>query len=390
MQIFYYNRKHGFIPLYIIARDSEECKDWIAELRSACHMNKDMLLYYHPGAYKGSSWTCCRRKDRSTMGCHPTHALLSRGQSSYTDIRRRISASDIGVVEHEGGGLRQGGMPKSKSSVAVSQSSVQKQKQRGAEGGTTRSTSFVDMTSFLHNGHKKGASNAVRMSNKQSGTGGDISDSCITLPVERMEGIKDMEEEKATPRTRDTADVTTNIVKHSPRPKCGHSHVSAGSSSSPVHLHLNTSWTQLNIQRVSSASSGGSQPSSLKTPSCPTQLKSPTFIPEGHVASLSARRREMELMTHNVSALSQPDLPPSPDFVSASDMYYSTGEERSSSVPLLDFNPKKMKSALSCRPSNQHRSGGRHKTGAGSAAKKAGPPTINPRISDVQPFIIHL
>lgn len=404
VQIFYYNRKHGFIPLYIIARDDEECKEWVDELRGACHLNKDMLLYYHPGAYRGSGWTCCRQKDRSTMGCHPTHALLTRGQSNYSDLRRRISASDSGILEHVGGSPRKGGIPKSKSIAAVNQSSMHKQKQRGAEGGTTRSTSFVDMTSFVYDGHKKGSSTATKVATKHSGTGGEISDSCITLPVERMEGVKETEEERGTPRARGIVDLKTKIVVHSPRSTHSHraqqtklsdgSCASGGSSSSPVHLHLNTSWSQLSMQRISSASSAGSQPSSLKNPSyptqltCPAHLASPPFVPAVDVNNLSARRREMELMTH-VSALSQPDSPPSPDFVSASDMYYSTGEERSSSVPLLDFS-KKLKPAVSQRPHAQHRSGGKRGRGVGPNTVKAGPPMINPRVSDVQPFIIHL
>lgn len=370
-------------------------------------MNKDMLLYYHPGAFRGNSWTCCRQKDRSTMGCHPTHALLTRGRSNYTDIRRRISASDSGNLEQEGGAPKKKGIPKSKSAVAVGQT---KQKQRGAEGGTTRSTSFVDMTSFLHDGSKKRSSTAARMSTKHSGTGGDISDSCITLPVERMEGVKEGEGDGATHRTGGTVDFMTNAVLHSPRPAHGHKAQQtklnngscASTGSSPPHLHLNTSWSHLSVHRISSASSGGSQPSSGKNPSCPTQLTcpaqltcpthllSPTLVPEWGVNNLSARRREMELMTHNVSALSQPDSPPSPQFVSASDMYYSTGEERSSSVPLLDFSTKKMKPVTSHPPHTQHHSAGKRGRETGYAAVKGGPPMINPRISDVQPFIIHL
>lgn len=363
-------------------------------------MNKDMLLYYHPGAFRGNSWTCCRQKDRSTMGCHPTHALLTRGHSNYTDIRRRISASDSGNLEHEGGAPKKGGIPKSKSAVAVSQT---KQKQRGAEGGATRSTSFVDMTSFLYDGNKKRSSTPARMATKHSGTGGDISDSCITLPVERMEGVKEVEGEGATPRTRGTGDPMTNVL-HSPRPTYGHNAQQAklnngscaSTGNSPPHLHLNTSWSHLSVHRISSASSGGSQPSSGKNPSCPTQLTcpahlpSPPLVPEWGANNLSARRREMELMTHNVSALSQPDSPPSPQFVSASDMYYSTGEERSSSVPLLEFSTKKTKPVTSHLPRIQHHSAGKRGKETGCAAVKAGPPMINPRISDVQPFIIHL
>ena len=381
-----------------------ECNDWIAELRKACHTNKDMLLYYHPGAHREGVWTCCRRRERSTMGCHPTHVLLTRGKSSYVDIRRRVSASDSGIINVEVDSQKKRGLPKSNSATTVSQTSVNKTKQPSAEGGTTRSTSFVDMTPIMYSRSKKGSSSAALMATKHSGSGGEISDSCITLPVERMEGVKEEEEEKAAhhygwPHSRSAADLMSNMVVYSPRPTHGHqaqqsklSNCSyASTDSSPLHLHVNTSWSHLNINRYSSASSAGSQPSLLKKTSCPTHITSGP-VPEVDVNHLSERRREMELMTHNVSSLSQPDTPgaPSPQFVKASDLYYSTGEERSCSVPLLDFTPKRMKPAPLHHPHAHHRSAGKRGKEAGSAAVKASPPMISPRISDAQPFIIHL
>ena len=60
------------------------------------------------------------------------------------------------------------------------------------------------------------------MVTKHSGSGGEISDSCITLPVERMEDVKEEEEEKAVyhygwPHSKSIADLMTYMVVCSPR-----------------------------------------------------------------------------------------------------------------------------------------------------------------------------
>ena len=55
----------------------------------ACYFNQDMLMHYHPGSYTRSKWSCCKQRNRQTLGCEPTYYLLSRSSSRYAEMRRR-------------------------------------------------------------------------------------------------------------------------------------------------------------------------------------------------------------------------------------------------------------------------------------------------------------
>ena len=46
-------------------------------------------MHYHSGAMLKGKWSCCKHREKATLGCQPTYHLLTRSSSRYAQIRRR-------------------------------------------------------------------------------------------------------------------------------------------------------------------------------------------------------------------------------------------------------------------------------------------------------------
>lgn len=57
--------------LYIQANNCVEEKEWLELLKQVCNSNKNRLKKYHPAAYIGSHWQCCKNTDCNAEGCKP-------------------------------------------------------------------------------------------------------------------------------------------------------------------------------------------------------------------------------------------------------------------------------------------------------------------------------
>uniref|UniRef100_A0A2K6SGP9 RAS p21 protein activator 3 n=1 Tax=Saimiri boliviensis boliviensis TaxID=39432 RepID=A0A2K6SGP9_SAIBB len=57
--------------LYIQANNCVEAKDWIDILTKVSQCNQKRLTVYHPSAYLGGHWLCCRASSDSAPGCSP-------------------------------------------------------------------------------------------------------------------------------------------------------------------------------------------------------------------------------------------------------------------------------------------------------------------------------
>lgn len=394
-QVVYYTRKHGFVPLYVIGRDDQECHEWVSDLRSVCQHNKETLLHYHPGAYRDYIWTCCKKSQRSAMGCHPTYTLLMRGKGNYSDLRKRISAMSVdrAVV----GSKDPKGVPKSTSVIGMNvKPTLHKQRirRRSAEGGATMSNSFVDVTALMTSDV-----NGTTGVSKACHSAGEISDSCITLPVERMEGVKEgeMVREEEFPHMYN-ADRVTGYKALSPQLHHHHHQYlqkghfgSSLSMQSPKHARLHLSSSHLNFQRHSSTSSAGSNntPANRKV-SYSVQVISPTPVPEEEVSELSTRRMEMELMTHNTSptpqsSLSQPESQSSPTpqvkLAKRREISRSTLDDRLVTSPYLQPRHHSQLWGLEAAY-NTHV--------ALDVVQNTRQPQITPQVSETHPCIIHL
>ena len=333
------------------------------------------------------------------MGCHPTYSLLMRGQGSYSELRSRVSSTSVDRISRKSTEAK-GGIPKSMSTVAMSKTSAQHKKprtrRRSAEGGATMSTSFVDMTAIMS--EKVDTNHPVP---KAYHSTEEISDSCITLPMDRMDGVREIEAGKEGHQSQ--LHVTNHAARYgSHSPQFPHPHnpprTHFGSSlsiPSPKHSRIPiTSSSHLSIQRNSSTnSSSGSNGSGIKKVSYSVQIMSPTPVPEEEVTHLSTRRREMELMTHTIgpthqSSMSQPDsrLSPMPQFKITQSHDVSKPVREDQSVTGLYLQPQMY--PLGWGTQTQHV--------PMTVPMQTSPvppvirPQINPRVSDTHPCIIHL
>jgi len=57
--------------LYIQASNCVEEKEWIDILTKICQTNKNRLHEYHPSAYIGCQWLCCKASNEAAPGCCP-------------------------------------------------------------------------------------------------------------------------------------------------------------------------------------------------------------------------------------------------------------------------------------------------------------------------------
>ena len=332
------------------------------------------------------------------MGCHPTYSLLMRGQGSYSELKSRVSSTSVDRVSHKSTDAK--GIPKSTSTVAMSKTSAQhkpRTRRRSAEGGATMSTSFVDMTAIMS--EKVDANVSVP---KAYHSTGEISDSCITLPVERMEGVREIEAVKEGHQSH--LHVTNHAARYgSHSPQFPHPHnpprthfSSSLSIPSPKHSRIPIApSSHLSIQRNSSTSSstGSNGSPALRKVSYSVQIMSPTPVPEEEVTHLSTRRREMELMTHTISpthqsSMSQPDsrLSPTPQFKIKKSHDVSKPVREDQSVTGLYLQPQMY--PLGWGTQTQHIP--MTVPMATSPVPPVTRPQINPRVSDAHPCIIHL
>ncbi|KAI1285888.1 Ras GTPase-activating protein 3 [Halotydeus destructor] len=57
--------------VYIQASNCVEEKEWIDILNKVCMTNQNRLKEYHPAAYIGNHWLCCKAMNESAPGCYP-------------------------------------------------------------------------------------------------------------------------------------------------------------------------------------------------------------------------------------------------------------------------------------------------------------------------------
>uniref|UniRef100_A0A672REU8 RAS p21 protein activator 2 n=1 Tax=Sinocyclocheilus grahami TaxID=75366 RepID=A0A672REU8_SINGR len=77
-----FNRKNMFQviqsekPLYVQAGNCVETNSWIEVLSQVSRCNPGRLSTFHPSAYVGGSWLCCKEPNESTPGCKPCTATV--------------------------------------------------------------------------------------------------------------------------------------------------------------------------------------------------------------------------------------------------------------------------------------------------------------------------
>jgi Ras GTPase-activating protein 3 len=57
--------------LYIQANNCVEEKEWIHILSKVCQTNRNRLQEYHPSAFIGNQWLCCKATSETATGCCP-------------------------------------------------------------------------------------------------------------------------------------------------------------------------------------------------------------------------------------------------------------------------------------------------------------------------------
>uniref|UniRef100_A0A8C2BV69 RAS p21 protein activator 2 n=1 Tax=Cyprinus carpio TaxID=7962 RepID=A0A8C2BV69_CYPCA len=81
-----FNRKnmfqviHSEKPLYVQAGNCVETNSWIEVLSQVSRCNPGRLSTFHPSAYVGGFWLCCKETNESTPGCKPCTATLANIQ----------------------------------------------------------------------------------------------------------------------------------------------------------------------------------------------------------------------------------------------------------------------------------------------------------------------
>ncbi|KAL0168927.1 hypothetical protein M9458_037149, partial [Cirrhinus mrigala] len=65
---------HSEKPLYVQAGNCVETNSWIEVLSQVSRCNAGRLSTFHPSAYVGGYWLCCKEPNESTPGCKPCTA----------------------------------------------------------------------------------------------------------------------------------------------------------------------------------------------------------------------------------------------------------------------------------------------------------------------------
>ncbi|TRY93863.1 hypothetical protein DNTS_023776, partial [Danionella cerebrum] len=77
-----FNRKnmfqviHSEKPLYVQASNCVETNSWIEVLSQVSRCNPGRLSSFHPSAFVGGSWLCCKEANENTIGCKPCTATV--------------------------------------------------------------------------------------------------------------------------------------------------------------------------------------------------------------------------------------------------------------------------------------------------------------------------
>ncbi|XP_070571992.1 rasGAP-activating-like protein 1 isoform X2 [Ptychodera flava] len=79
MQVIYKDSEGNHKTLYMQAKDVNDMHQWLSAIRKTCVSNTHMLDTFHPGAYRGSRWTCCLQTAKSARGCSKTHSACTLG-----------------------------------------------------------------------------------------------------------------------------------------------------------------------------------------------------------------------------------------------------------------------------------------------------------------------
>ncbi|XP_068678969.1 rasGAP-activating-like protein 1 isoform X1 [Montipora foliosa] len=67
----------AFQILYLAAQDVNEMNQWLSAIRKITISNAISLNEFHPGVFRKTKWTCCKRLLRQAEGCRPTHAHVT-------------------------------------------------------------------------------------------------------------------------------------------------------------------------------------------------------------------------------------------------------------------------------------------------------------------------
>ncbi|XP_077864810.1 rasGAP-activating-like protein 1 [Saccoglossus kowalevskii] len=79
MQVIYKDSEGNPKTLYMQAKDVNDMHQWLSAIRKTCVSNVNMMDTFHPGAYRGSRWTCCLQTAKSARGCSKTHSACTLG-----------------------------------------------------------------------------------------------------------------------------------------------------------------------------------------------------------------------------------------------------------------------------------------------------------------------
>ncbi|XP_071789883.1 rasGAP-activating-like protein 1 isoform X1 [Asterias amurensis] len=80
IQIIYQDSQGELKTLYLQAKDVNEQQQWLSAIRKTCVSNAKMLNTFHPGAFRGSKWTCCLQSSRTPyIGCSRAHNAATLG-----------------------------------------------------------------------------------------------------------------------------------------------------------------------------------------------------------------------------------------------------------------------------------------------------------------------
>ncbi|XP_053225800.1 rasGAP-activating-like protein 1 isoform X1 [Podarcis raffonei] len=63
--------------MYIQCKNVNELNQWLSAIRKVMVSNECLLPFCHPGAFRGSRWTCCLQTDRAVRGCSRTHSAVT-------------------------------------------------------------------------------------------------------------------------------------------------------------------------------------------------------------------------------------------------------------------------------------------------------------------------
>ncbi|XP_074868867.1 rasGAP-activating-like protein 1 isoform X2 [Carettochelys insculpta] len=82
MQVVRQDEAARLHTMYIHCKNVNELNQWLSAIRKASLCNERLLPSCHPGAFRGSRWTCCLQPERTAPGCSRTHSAVTLGDWS--------------------------------------------------------------------------------------------------------------------------------------------------------------------------------------------------------------------------------------------------------------------------------------------------------------------